>query len=210
MVRDPPRMPVAAAAACGSPAQNTGTQNRQLCAVCVTSGRTLTHVCHPIVERSGAFVQPRRRFVDRPVTVTDGRSLAFQPGHLAFLLGHLALTNGSWPDLALAGRRHAHMVPHQPSARPAPNGRSGRRVPSPIGTLPYPSGRFDGALWDTIRVWAFRSSGPGDRSCLVASFGTVCTSHGPCGRCRRPNVDYLATDRGVSFRPSPTSRLAAW
>jgi hypothetical protein len=59
------------------------------------------------VERSGAFVQPRRRFVDRPVTVTDGRSLAFQ-------LGHLALTNGSWPDLALAGRRHAHMVPHQP------------------------------------------------------------------------------------------------
>jgi hypothetical protein len=53
--------------------------------------------------------------------------------------------------------------------------------------------------WDTIGVWAFRSSAPGDRSCLVASFGTVCTSQGPCGRCRRPNVDYLATDRGSAF-----------
>jgi hypothetical protein len=83
------------------------------------------HVCHPIVEQGGAFVQSCRRLVDRPVTVTDGRPLAFEPGHLAFLCGLVSLTNGSWPSVALGRRRHAQMGQHELSVRPVPSGKSG-------------------------------------------------------------------------------------
>jgi hypothetical protein len=67
----------------------------------------------------------------------------------------------------------------------------GRYGVSPTGTSAIPLGPLRRS---------FMGQHPSLGIPLVCSrFGTVCTSQGPCGRCRRPNVDYLATDRGSAF-----------